>query len=782
MSAELIARLGSAEQRFALEAGKVLLLGRSNQADLQVPQGWTLVSGRHLQLQLDPAGDNLLVRDGFEGKASTNGTLHEQRLLPTDDWSVVPAGDRLQIGQPAAAAVQLWLQRPERQASASASASGDANGIVGTQGLTIGRGSHCDIHVEGPTISRVHCVIRPQGSGVVLLDQSQNGVFVNDLRVQGQMTLQPGDAIKIGTSQFLWLGDRLERASSGRQYRIDVRDLWLKGRVNNANLSIEPGQLVAFVGGSGAGKSSLLTTIVGQNMGYQGTIRINGTELRQGYEAIKQEIGFVPQDDIVHLDLTVEEVLGYSAQLKLPDKEQQRQAVDRVLQELEISHRRQALVRNLSGGQRKRVSIGVELIADPRILCLDEPTSGLDPGLDKRMMQLLRSLADAGRTVVLVTHATNNVMLCDQVVFLGRGGHLCYAGPPQHCADHFGVAGDFADIYQHLETSDEAIAAIAEATRSHQQLPALGEQAGPSATGQPGSGQASLKHQRLGLGLLVQWFEQFRTLLSRDLTLGLRDRTSLLLNCLTTPVAIALISFAANDRSIFLDTQKLDGNSYPDGLRALFVIVCAAIWVGLSTSLQALVKERAIFRRERSFNLLPEAYMASKTAWMVLQAVLQSILIMVAASLFFDPPLGQFISWPLAVGLVGLLTLMAIGAQSLLVSSLVANSQQASSAAPLLLIPQLIFGGVLFVLQGQAESVYPLFTSRWAMKALGIYTDIQALIPKPPLVPKPLRIDGASAYDPTLGNLEQALMVLAAQTLLLLLGTYLAVKVLRHNR
>lgn len=778
MTAVLVARLGSAEQRFTVETGRVLLLGRCKDADLQLPQEWTLVSGRHLELQLEPGGNSLQVRDGFQGKASTNGTLLDQRLISCEQWTQLASGERLQIGQSSQAAVLIWLESTNLESTnneADATHQPVAAGLP-PQGLVIGRGQQCDVLVEGPTISRVHCLIKPSEQGAVLVDQSQNGVFVNDRRVQGQVALAQGDDIKIGTNQFIWLGDRLERCSSGRQYRIDVRNLWLKGRVNNASLSIEPGQLVAFVGGSGAGKSSLLTTIVGQNMGYSGTIRINGRELRHSYEAIKQEIGFVPQDDIVHLDLSVEEVLRYSARLKLPDREQQRQAVERVLQELEIGHRRKALVRDLSGGQRKRVSIGVELIADPRILCLDEPTSGLDPGLDKRMMQLLRSLADGGRTVVLVTHATNNVMLCDQVVFLGRGGNLCYAGPPQQCAGQLGVAGDFADIYQHLETSDEAIAAIAETARSQQQLPQLDDAA------LDGTGSTSLKRQTFGLGLLQQWIDQFSTLLSRDVTLGLRDRTSLLLNCLTTPVAIALISFAANDRSIFLDTQKLDGNSYPDGLRALFVIVCAAIWVGLSTSLQALVKERPIFRRERSFNLLPEAYMASKTAWMVLQALLQAALIMVAASLFFDPPLGKFIGWPIAVGFVGLLTLVAIGAQSLLVSSLVANSQQASSAAPLLLIPQLIFGGVLFVLQGQGAAVYPLFTSRWAMKAMGIYTDIQALIPKPPLVPKPLRIDGASAYDPSMANLEQAITVLLAQALLLLFGTYLAVKLMRHNR
>jgi ABC-type multidrug transport system ATPase subunit/pSer/pThr/pTyr-binding forkhead associated (FHA) protein len=762
-------RLQWRNQRIEFPISRQLqVLGRSGDADLQIPEHWNLVSGRQLEIRPDPNNPEALqIRDGCEGRASTNGTQLNRAHITNQHWVSLRPGDAVQIGDDPTEAVHVLLLHLEEGNPARGNLQRQSWQLQQEE-LSLGRSQRCDVVVEGPTVSRQHCLIRQEGKQTVLIDQSQNGVFVNEQRVSRQVLLHDGDIIKIGSSQFCWSPPLLQRTSEGGAYRIDVRDLWLKGRVSGANMSIEPGQLVAFVGGSGAGKSSLLTTIVGQNMDYKGTIQINGTELRQGYNSIKQEIGFVPQDDIVHLDLTVEEVLRYSAQLKLPDPQQRRDAVERVLQDLELCHRRKAIVRDLSGGQRKRVSIGVELIADPRILLLDEPTSGLDPGLDKRMMELLRHLADSGRTVALVTHATNNVMLCDQVVFLGRGGYICYAGAPRSCLEHFGIQGDFSDIYQHLERSPEEIAQLADAYRTVllAQLPAI-KTALTTRRSNAESGASALLLRPLRGGM------QFQTLLARDLTLTLRDRTSLILNSLTAPIAVLMISFAAGDRSIFLPNGSL---SYHLALRILFVIICATVWVGLSTSLQDMVKERAIFRRERSFNLLPEVYVSSKLVMVVLQALLQTALIMLAVSTFFDAPERVFIEWPLAVGLVCLSTLITIGVQSLLVSSLVANSQQASSAAPLLLIPQLIFGGVLFQLKDGSDDIYPLITSRWAMRALGSFTDLQQLIPNG------VNISEANAYAATKVNIGDAFEILAWQAGVLVLLTFASVLWVKHNR
>jgi ABC-type multidrug transport system ATPase subunit/pSer/pThr/pTyr-binding forkhead associated (FHA) protein/ABC-type multidrug transport system permease subunit len=765
----LLGHQASQEFRFSLRVGE-FSIGRSRHAQVILPIDWTLVSSLHFSIRIDSDG-SMVVRDGVNGKPSKNGTQLNRSFLSSDLWTNLNLGDEIQIGNQLRDAVRLLLLPSDQPKSQSLPVE-SYRWELSNSSLSIGRGQHCDVFLDGPTISRVHSLIRRTGDLVYLYDQSRNGVFVNELPVNGQIRLNDGDQIKIGTAVFVWNYPWLSRETNGTSYRIDIRDLWLQGRISGTNLSIEPGQLVAFVGGSGAGKSSLLTTIVGQNLDYKGQILINGNELRSTYNSIKQEIGFVPQDDIVHLELTVEEVLSYSAKLKLPDAEQQRNAVERVLKELDIGHRRKALVRELSGGQRKRVSIGVELLADPRILFLDEPTSGLDPGLDKRMMQLLRSLADAGRTVALVTHATNNVMLCDQVVFLGRGGYLCYAGPPANCLNHFGLTGDFSDIYQYLEKSPEEISNIAIAYRTNivQYLPPVSSY---SDRGVTSSGTGRAIRQKVAL-------QQFKILISRDMRLALRDRASILINAITAPLAVVMIAFAANNRTIFSDLNSLNTSTYSDALRIIFVIICAVIWVGLSSSLQSLVKERNIFRRERSFNLLPESYLAAKVIVMIAQALLQSLLILVSVNIFFVAPEPKFLSWPLAIALVSLTTLLTIGSQALLVSSLVKNSQQASSIAPLLLIPQLIFGGVLFVLGEKADDIYPLITSRWSMKLMGIYSNVIQLIPGGNSAIN--LVDSSSAYEAIISNIHHSFFMLFLQFVAFLALAFASLLYLKHNK
>jgi ABC-type multidrug transport system ATPase subunit/pSer/pThr/pTyr-binding forkhead associated (FHA) protein len=738
-------------------------LGRSSKAQIQTPSEWTIVSGLHLQIRYSPGQVEII--DGYEGAKSTNGTRVNNRYIPNREWTSWAQSDDIEIGTSSRESIKITWS--DGSLPPSSTTSSPVTGDV----ISIGRSNDCNVCINGPTISRVHCVIRRINSRYVIYDYSSNGVFLNEVRIVNSHPLADGDEIKVGTHIFSWSGGSLSKQTSGASYRIDVRQLSLASRISNANISIEPGQLVAFVGGSGAGKSSLLTTIVGQNMDYTGNILINGSELRDCYSSIKQEIGFVPQDDIVHLDLTVEEVLRYSALLKLPDPEQRRDAVDRVIDTLELSHRRTATIKSLSGGQRKRVSIGVELIADPRILFLDEPTSGLDPGLDKRMMYFLRKLADNGQTVALVTHATNNVRICDQVVFLGRGGYVCYAGPPDDCNSYFGVDGDFSDIYQSLERPTEQLVQLAEDWRATQGklLPNV----------KPLPSSHSIDSYSSFLARVKDFPRQTAILLSRDYLLTSRDLVSITLNSLTAPVAVLMVRLASDRSDTFSLSQPFDVSNYSNALTVLFVVVCSSIWVALSSSLQVLVKERPIFVRERGFNLLPESYLTSKYLVMASQALLQSVLISISFIVFFEAPTSDS-NWliPLLVSVFTLL--LSVGSQSLMVSSLVVNSQQAASIAPLLLIPQLVFGGILFNLSDSLSWIYSLISSRWAMRAIGSIAEVRDLLPS--TIPAAIDAADVDVYVSSLSNTTFPLFVMVAQGSAFAVVALASLLFLRRNR
>ena len=768
MTLNLVAYHREEEQVFTLRPGR-LSVGRSSKNDIVLNQKWGIVSNSHMILEVN-ADWTIKVIDGKNGIPSTNGTQLNNRFISSEEWSLIEVDDELKIGNDGRESVQLKIINPNEEQKVE-----DNYSLDYKNDITIGRSEDCTIRIQCPTVSRRHAVIRKRGGRAIIIDNSKNGIFVNGTARSRTTEINNGDEIKIGTYVFLWNNGRLVRETTGKNYRIDVNNVFLKGRISGSSLSIEPGQLVAFVGGSGAGKSSFLTTIVGHNMDYSGSIKINGSELRESYNSIKQEIGFVPQDDIVHMDLTVEEVLRFSAKLKLPDPESQRTAVEKTLKELEIEHRRKAKIRDLSGGQRKRVSIGVELLADPRILFLDEPTSGLDPGLDKRMMQLLRRLADSGRTVALVTHATNNVMLCDQVAFLGRGGYLCYAGPPKNCNNYFNVSGDFSDVYQRLEVSDEEIKQLAENFKRVQST-SLHQNNIVNANKLPSSQQSKLSR-------LKDLLPQISTMVSREIIIQSRDLTSIFLNALTAPIAAFMLAVAVNNRSIFSDHNAGSISPFLDAQRILFVIVCSSIWVGLSSSLQSIVKERSVFKCERAFNLLPEAYLFGKIVVMIATSLLQSILLALTINTLFESPPDLNTDWPILIGIGTFSTLLAVGSQAMFVSSVVKNSQQASSIAPILLIPQLVFGGVLFHLNDSADGIYLAITSRWSMILMACWSEITEIIPKlPDGTVNLLSVQGASAYENVISNTSEALLYMISQSLFFVFATMISLLFLKTNR
>ncbi|MEM6755261.1 MAG: ATP-binding cassette domain-containing protein, partial [Cyanobacteria bacterium P01_C01_bin.38] len=389
-------------------------LGRGLEwADLDVPVGWEVVSRR--QAVLKKEGKDYQLYDGDGTKPSRNGIfINSNRIDATG--CLLKDGLQLQIGQSAHNQIHLTYFHPTDTPVTIPS-----NRRLVFKGLKqspihLGRATKPDdyasMQLDAPTVSRIHATLLPDGqNGYFIQDSSSNGTFVNGERISKRVKLTDNSKIQIGPFSLLYTKEYLELLNNGSQVRLDVQQLRrivkVKGGAEKAilddvSLVIETGQLVALVGGSGAGKSTLMKSLLGIAPVTSGSVYLNGDNLRKNWAVYRSQIGYVPQDDIVHPDLRVEEVLAYACKLRLPPDIDVKAVVERTLDQIKLTHVRTNFISNLSGGQRKRVSIGVELLADPKLFFLDEPTSGLDPGLDKEMMRLLRELADQGRTVILV--------------------------------------------------------------------------------------------------------------------------------------------------------------------------------------------------------------------------------------------------------------------------------------------------------------------------------------------------------------------------------------------
>jgi len=743
---------------------------------LLVPEHWVHVS--RVQATLRRTGDHYTIYDGDGQTPSMNRLFINHAIITPAQGHLLQPGDEIRIGMDPKTAITITYHYPSVQLKPSVPEKRSLS-LKGRTSVILGRSQEADFQLDAPTVSRSHAVIfrDPQGR-YTIRDCSVNGVFVNGKKVVTTAPLHVGDVITIGPYRLVLQRDQLVLSDQGDRIRLDAKDLakvvpGKKGQkiriLNDISLVIEPGQFVALVGGSGAGKSTLMKSLLGIEAVSQGSVYLNGDDLHKYFNIYRSIIGYVPQSDIVHTNLTVKEVLYYAAKLRLPKDVDIQEIIQRVMQQVELTERQDTLVRNLSGGQLKRVSIGVELLSDPKLFFLDEPTSGLDPGLDKKIMQLLRKLADQGRTIILVTHATANVNLCDRLVFMGLGGNLCYFGPPQEAASFFGLEQqDFADIYIKLETR-EAVAQEAERFRrselyrtyiQERLIGQVNEQ-----PFQPEKVRASFWRQ---LWVLVQRYGQLLR----------RDPVYLFLSLATAPLGIVLIRLAVQTENPFVGAPDYVLASL--ARRVIFVIVCAALWAGFASSLQEIVKESAIYLRERLVNLGLLAYLSSKFVTLGGLAILQSLLITAVILLGFRWPPGlcgsdplcfpNYFPWPLGVFITIFLTILTSVGLGLMVSAMVRNPAQANSALPLLLLPQIVFAGILFDLGDRGRWVSWLMISRWAAGALGALADVNSLVPGIPegTDPERIPIQEMPMFAATLANLGLNWAILLLHTLVYL--------------
>lgn len=729
------------------------ILGRDpNIADLLIPQHWEVVS--RCQAVLTQDGADYRIYDGDGQKPSSNKLYVNHSLITPTEGYYLTHGVEIQIAQNPNQLIQIRYCNPSNAHTVTTPAIRSIS--LKQRSILLGRDPQANLQLDAPTVSRRHATIDTDAQGrYILRDYSTNGVFIDGKQVMGTAVLPSCAKIRIGPFTLVVRDDHLEILDQGDRIRLEAHNLLLetngKRRLDDLSFAIEPGQFVALVGGSGAGKSTLMRTLLGIEKITKGVVQINGEDLQKNFNLYRTQIGYVPQDDIIHRELTVAEVLTYAAKLRLPPDIHLQPLVEQALAAIKMNHRRHALISDLSGGQRKRVSIAVELLADPKLFFLDEPTSGLDPGLDKQMMQLLQDLAhQGGRTVILVTHATANITACDRIVFLGLGGRLCYFGTPQEALKFFGVS-DFADIYIKLEQEQAVVDYATEFQQSSYYQYYVSNQIGPG-NQQPTKSFAPTRKK-------VSFWQQWFLLTQRYWQLIVRDRVNLLLSLLTAPIGIALITLAIQDKTPFVLGEQPDPTLAPLALQVLFVFTCAALWVGLSSSLQEIVKEAAIYLRERLVNLGLLAYLGSKMTILSILAIAQTLLMVLVIHIGFKSPETKLLSWPIGLGITSFLTLLASFSLGLLVSTTVKNSSQANSSLPLLLLPQIIFSGVLFKTdEGVNKFLSWLMLSRWSVGAYGSLVDVNNLAPEPTrllgntTIPQPF--EPTSVYEPTWENLS----------------------------
>ncbi|EDY60325.1 MULTISPECIES: FHA domain-containing protein [Streptomyces] len=698
-------------------------VGRDPLSDIVIDDA--RVSWHHAVLR--PEADHWTLED----ENSTNGTYADGRRV--HEWDVGP-GSVIRFGSPSdgPCAVLLGIPTPERPSAVS------MPGLTGTfrrptavrplptRTVRIGRADDNDLVIDDLVVSRHHAELRalPDGSYDIADLGSHNGTYLNGRPVTSA-PLGPGDIVGIGHSAFCLVGDTLQEYVDTGEVSLDVQDLTVavdRGRktlLDHVSFPVGEKCLLAVVGPSGAGKSTLLNALTGQRPADHGTVLYDGRDLYRDYAELRQRIGLVPQDDILHAQLTVRSALSYAAELRFPQdtaKSERRERVDEVIRELGLEQRARQPVHSLSGGQRKRVSVALELLTKPSLLFLDEPTSGLDPGMDRSVMHMLRGLADDGRTVIVVTHSVLSLDVCDRLLVLAPGGRIAYYGPPEDALAYFGFT-QWPEAFEAFERDQDRDWAgdFRGSAFQHQYV--------TEATAQPRTPRSEPviiappprpRSRGAQLGTLIRRYTA---------ALG-ADRTFLAI-MIALPFVMGAMARALAGSRLTRDTA----------MNALLILCVGGVLTGAANAVRELVKERVIYQRERAVGLSRSAYLMSKVVVLGTITVVQAVVLTLVALLGVDlnAPGGEGVLMPPLVEITLAVALLAFTAMmlGLLVSALVRKEEVTMPLLVLLAIVQVVFCGALLKLDGVPglEQLSWLVPSRWALGAMAGTIGLARIVP-----------------------------------------------------
>ncbi len=680
-------------RRWVVPAGESLAIGRNGDMDVRIDDAH--ISRRHAVLEWTPLG--WLLTDHSRNGIFVNGRPCDKVVVR--EPIVVRFG-----GSTDGVEVSLALIDEHSTALAAGSALTHAR-VTGERQVTsarlrVGRSPDNDVVLDDLLVSRYHAELHQiEGQWQIVDLSSANGTYVHGQRISQATTVGPDSVIGIGCSLLQLVGDRLVTYVDTGDVGFEARDLVVttqrgKRLLDGISFTLDARSLLAVVGPSGSGKSTLMRALTGFRPADAGVVRYGSRDLYSNYDELRQRIGLVPQDDILHTQLSVRRALSFAARLRFPaevPRAERKQRIDEVLTELNLTGQARQRIDTLSGGQRKRTSVALELLTRPSLLFLDEPTSGLDPGLDKSVMRTLRGLADDGRTVVVVTHSVANLDMCDRLLILAPGGRLAFYGPPEEALRYFGQT-DMAEVFILLEQEPET------------------DWAGRFR-------QSPLYERYVGTGLARS--------LAPPLAPGVWPRqqaasTQLGVLCQRLLAVIAADRFFAFSLLLLPLVLSLLAHAVPVGTNLgpfLLVLIFGSAFLGSASSVRELVKERTSYQRERAIGLSLRAYLGSK---LIVLGVITGGEAVVFALLGMLDRGGLDQSVVLGSGRVEIVTAAVLVAFASMVIGLVisAGIRNADLGMPLLVVVvmvQLILSDALIPVSGRAvlEQLSWLVPAQW---------------------------------------------------------------------
>ena len=726
---------------------RIVLIGRAAGNDLVLRQ--PSVSARHARVLVGP--DDIWIED----LGSRNGTFVGTPPRRVERERIT-LDDPLVFGDAAlpATALRDFLERTQPRPADEGVIHLDDAALV-----TFGRSAGASVALDQPLVSALHASVAVDRGRVVVRDLgSTAGTFVDGRRIERPVEISPGTLVQVGDQRYRLSNDAraLEPVDTSADAVEAVQvAVEASGRrlLEGVSLVIHPGEMVAIMGPSGAGKSTLLSVLNGQVAPAAGRIVIGGLDLHEHFDLFRGRIGYVPQDDILHADLTVWQALWYAARLRLPrdmaDAEIESR-IRRVLSQLGLEGTEHTRVgdqrkRGVSGGQRKRVNLAMELLTDPPILVLDEPTSGLSSTDTMSVIELLRSLADTGKTILVTIHqpSLQAYEKFDTVAVIARDpstrqiGRLAWFGRAWPDAVNFFEPQ--APGAPHPTTADGLLRGLA--TRPVADWVRQWEQSvaksiwvdGRAGTHAARAGAAPRPQPRP-----VERLSQFFTLVKRGLAVKAADRWNTAVLFLQAPLVGLLIA------AVFSKVLRSapNGESWPHAgvsmATMMFVTALAAIWFGCSATAREIVAEWPIYRRERMVGLSILAYLGSKTAILLGIAAVQTALLLgiVAWACGVQSPWWHLALVLYAAGLAG-------GAVGLVVSATLRTTESATAILPVLLMPMIVLGGVLVPLSDLPKITQPLaaaMPSRWAFEGMVVPEAVvrpRLKLPNVPVPPRP---------------------------------------------